>query len=105
MNTDPASPTFQLYIILLFQKGGKSQQKYRFVLPVFNLGRNGHSHKNFIGQGGWREGQIEKINGDVTNNLGNTFTTYFSLLANLHYLNTVWPEAKFFFGLDIFSTR
>ena len=38
----------------------------------------------FIAQGGWREWQIEKINGDVTNNLGNTFTTYLSLLANLH---------------------
>ena len=38
----------------------------------------------FIAQGGRREGQIEKINGDVTNNLGNTFTTYLSLLASLH---------------------
>ena len=47
-------------------------------------GWNGHSHKMFIAQGGRREWQIEKINGDVTNNLGNTFTTYLSLLANLH---------------------
>ena len=48
-------------------------------------GWNGHTHKMFIAQGGWREGQIEKINGDVTNNLGNTFTAYLSLLANLHF--------------------